>query len=674
MKINSGGAANIGQDKLLDLLFRMVKNQFSYFQSNIMLFKIKNLRTVPRLLILILDLLMVVNSGIFAYFIRFNFDSNAFGSYEVFPSVLLFTAHISVWMLVLKSYAGIVRNTGFEDILRIAGMLIGSFATHVLFDQLMPDFVKQKPEWFMPNSVALIGVLFAFISLLAFRLLVKYFFQFLKVSNTVAAKKRVVIYGAGDIGSMAYQVFENNILSDFQPIAFVDDDKQKAGKRLFGKKIYYGLSGLKQLLESGGITQVVIAIGNINKVRNKGILDLCRKHDVVCKLIPPPKEWVDSELSLNDFRPVKIEDLLGRAEINLSNEKIEVSVKGKVVLVTGAAGSIGSEICRQLLGYKPKLLILLDQSESPLYDLEQELKNQYESVARIIVLCDIRDKDKLRKIFDSYRPDMLFHAAAYKHVPMMEAFPEEAIETNIFGTKNLADLAVDFRLDKFVMVSTDKAVNPTNVMGASKRLAEMYVQAYGHYLECHQVGTFTKFITTRFGNVLGSNGSVLPLFKKQLESGGPLTVTDKDITRYFMTIPEACQLVLEASIMGNGGEIFVFDMGEPVRIYDLAKTFIELSGKKLGQDIEIVFTGLRPGEKLFEELFNDFEKILPTYHEKINIAQVMPEDLIGLQAYLAILHSMLFQKSKEELVRMLSFLVPGFTSSSYPTKNKIQEK
>jgi len=658
MKRNSfGGILKIGQNKLHDLLHR----------------KVKNLRTVPRLMILVLDLLMAIISGIFAYFIRFNFDSEAFGPYEIFPSVLIFVAHIFFWMLVLKTYAGIVRRTGFEDILRIAGMLLGAFGTFLLFNQLFPDFVKQKQEWFMPNSIALIGVLFALFSLLTFRILVKYFFQFIKISNIIPAKKKIVIYGAGDIGAMAYQVFNNNILSDFQPVAFVDDDKKKAGKQLFGKNIYLGLPGLKQILDSGGISQVVIAIGNINKARNKGILDLCREHDVICKLIPAPKDWVDSELSLSDVRLVKIEDLLGREVINLDNEKIEGSVRGKVVLVTGAAGSIGSEISRQLIRYKPNLLILLDQSESPLYDLEQELKNQYESVARKIVLCDIRDKHKLRKIFDTYSPSMLFHAAAYKHVPMMEAFPEEAIETNIFGTKNLTDLAVEFGLDKFVMVSTDKAVNPTNVMGASKRLAEMYVQAYGHYLEYHHKGRFTKFITTRFGNVLGSNGSVLPLFKKQLESGGPLTVTDKDITRYFMTIPEACQLVLEASIMGNGGEIFVFDMGEPIRIYDLAKTYIELSGKKLGKDIEIVFTGLRPGEKLYEELFNDFEKVLPTYHEKIKIAQVKPEDLLGLQAYLETLHSMLFEKSKEELVIMLSFLVPGFTSDSYPNGNKIQE-
>ncbi|MCH7412037.1 polysaccharide biosynthesis protein [Belliella sp. R4-6] len=636
------------------------------------MFKIKNLRTVPRLLILMLDLSLVINSGLFAYFIRFNFNTKAFASYEIFPSVLMLSLHIFVWMLLTKTYAGIVRNTGIEDIQRLAGLFVGSYISYISINQFF-DNLGFVSDWFMPNSVALIGVLLAFILLLAFRMLVKYFFQFMKGSKNTITKKRIVIYGAGDVGTMAYQVFENNVLSDYQPIAFIDDDNLKSGKRLFGKRIYHDLHGLKQLLDTGSISQVVIAIAEISKLKKKAILDLCAQYQVTCKLIPPPKDWVDSELSLNDVRPVKVEDLLGREEIKLSNEKIEFSIIGKVVLVTGAAGSIGSEISRQLIKYKPKLLILLDQSESPLYDLEQELKGQFESVSRKIVLCDIRDKSKLRKIFDKYRPNILFHAAAYKHVPMMEQFPEEAIETNIFGTKNLADLAVDFDLDKFVMVSTDKAVNPTNVMGASKRLAEMYVQAYGNYLEFQYVAGFTKFITTRFGNVLGSNGSVLPLFKKQLESGGPLTVTDKEITRYFMTIPEACQLVLEASIMGNGGEIFVFDMGEPVKIYDLAKSFIELSGKRLGEDIDIVFTGLRPGEKLFEELFNDYEKILPTYHKKINIAQVMPEDLISLQSHLQILEGMLFKKSKEVLVDMLSELVPGFTSSSYPRKNKLED-
>jgi FlaA1/EpsC-like NDP-sugar epimerase len=417
------------------------------------------------------------------------------------------------------------------------------------------------------------------------------------------------------------------------------------------------------------IDYLVIAINYLNHKRKLEIFDLCNEFKIPCKVVSSPRDWVQGKLSLGDIRSISIEDLLGREEIKLINPKIEESIKGKVVLVTGAAGSIGSELSRQLMQLSPSKLLLLDLAETPLYDLEQEFKNSPFSVDWEIILCDIRDKDKLTCIFEIYHPDLLFHAAAYKHVPMMEMYPEEAIGTNVFGTRNLVNLAVDYQLSKFVMVSTDKAVNPTNVMGASKRLSEMYAQSMAVYLE--EKGAYkTKFITTRFGNVLGSNGSVLPLFRKQLESGGPLTVTHKDIIRYFMTIPEACQLVLEASIMGNGGEIFVFDMGDPIRIYDLAKKYIELSGKEVGKDIQIVFTGLRPGEKMYEELFNVHEERIPTYHDKINIAKVSSEDFYTLKIKLQELEECFKMNNKKELVRTLLQIVPEFTSSTYDLLKK----
>ena len=347
-------------------------------------------------------------------------------------------------------------------------------------------------------------------------------------------------------------------------------------------------------------------------------------------------------------------------------DKYEIAnyINGKVVLVTGAAGSIGSELCRQIAFYKPSLLILLDAAESPLFDIQQEFKERYSSIAIKTVLADVRNRKRLNEIFKHNCPQLVFHAAAYKHVPLMEHYPEESIHTNVLGTKNMADLSAFYQVEKFVFVSTDKAVNPTNVMGATKRAAEMYVQSFNDYLENNHAKFHTKFITTRFGNVLGSNGSVVPLFKKQLANGGPLTVTHPDITRYFMTIPEACQLVLEAGIMGNGGEVYVFDMGSPVKIVDLAKRMIELSGKKLGEDIEIRFTGLREGEKLYEELMNDHERVRITHHPKIMIAQLNTNSYQKLCNQIEFFEELIKKNNEYDMVRHLKVLVPEFISNS----------
>jgi FlaA1/EpsC-like NDP-sugar epimerase len=335
-----------------------------------------------------------------------------------------------------------------------------------------------------------------------------------------------------------------------------------------------------------------------------------------------------------------------------------------VVLVTGAAGSIGSELCRQIVHYGPKLLVMLDQAESPLYDIEQELKEQSTLTPRKIILADIRNRRKMKAVFRDVKPQVVFHAAAYKHVPMMENYPEESIKTNILGTKILADLSVLTNVERFVFVSTDKAVNPTNVMGATKRAAEMYVQALNNFLNTHHRKFHTKFITTRFGNVLGSNGSVIPLFKKQILKGGPITVTHPEITRYFMTIPEACQLVLEAGVMGNGGEIYVFDMGQPVKIVDLARKMIQLSGKKVDEDIKIVYSGLREGEKLYEELLNDSETVKITHHPKIKIAQVCSSNYYKLDGQIELFNELIEKNSENEFVAHLKTLVPEFISNA----------
>jgi FlaA1/EpsC-like NDP-sugar epimerase len=373
--------------------------------------------------------------------------------------------------------------------------------------------------------------------------------------------------------------------------------------------------------------------------------------------VPPVSSWINGELSFKQIKKINIEELLERDPIKLDEENISRQVKNKHVLVTGAAGSIGSEIVRQLVRYKPSKIILLDQAESPLYEVEMELKEQMAPGSFEIVIGDVRNRDRMHNLFRTFRPQIVFHAAAYKHVPMMENNPSEAVFTNVLGTKVMADLAVEFGAEKFVMVSTDKAVNPTNVMGASKRVAEIYTQALGKTAK-------TKFITTRFGNVLGSNGSVIPRFRQQIEKGGPVTITHPEITRYFMTIPEACQLVLEAGAMGNGGEIFIFDMGKSVKIVDLAKKMIKLSGLELDKDIKIAFTGLRPGEKLYEELLNDKEKTLPTHHAQIMIAKVKEYDLGEVSKEIESLISLFGSQNNNEIVRKIKNIVPEFISNN----------
>ena len=399
---------------------------------------------------------------------------------------------------------------------------------------------------------------------------------------------------------------------------YVDEDRQKIGKQINGVKVYGNDVLTEDFILKNKISEIIFSIQNIESKKLRDLIEGLVDFPVLVKIVPPVEDWINGELKVSQIKQVQIEDLLDRATINIENSQIRDELKDKVIIVTGGAGSIGSELVRQIINYPYKSLIIIDQAESALYDLQQELiqagKHNF-----IPIVGDIRDKNRMNNLFQEHKPNLVFHAAAYKHVPLMEYNPYEAIKINIAGTKVIADLSVQYKVQKFVFVSTDKAVNPTNVMGATKRIAEMYIS-------CKQQDGITKFITTRFGNVLGSNGSVIPLFKKQIENGGPLTVTHKDITRYFMTIPEASQLVLEAGAMGIGGELFIFDMGESVRIYDLAKNMIKLSGLRYPEDIDIKITGLRPGEKLYEELLANGENTLPTYHKKIMISKVRELD------------------------------------------------
>jgi FlaA1/EpsC-like NDP-sugar epimerase len=477
-------------------------------------------------------------------------------------------------------------------------------------------------------------------------------------------RKSVVIFGAGESGLITKRTVDQDKDSRKKVICFIDDDPKKRYKTLEGLKIYNTSDDFAQLVEKYKIDELIIAVQEIQKKRREELVELCLKHKIHVKTVPVASDWLNGELSAKQIKDIKIEDLLERDPINLDQDQILDQIKDKVVMITGACGSIGSELVRQIVKYYPKQLILVDQAESPLYELELELQEKYGYATFVPVVGDIRNYDRMEYVFETYQPFIVYHAGAYKHVPLMESNPIEAIHTNVRGTKNLADLAIKFGVDKFIFVSTDKAVNPTNVMGASKRLAEIYIQSVNSFYE-RKGQHHTKFVTTRFGNVLGSNGSVIPRFRKQLEAGGPITVTHPEIQRYFMTIPEACQLILEAGMIGNGGEIFVFDMGEPVKIIDLARKMIILAGFRVNEDISIQFTGLRPGEKITEELLNNKEKTLPTHHEKIMIGKVReyPFDMVSKE--IGDLIQLAWQSAHEvEIVSKMKSIVPEFVSNN----------
>jgi FlaA1/EpsC-like NDP-sugar epimerase len=470
-----------------------------------------------------------------------------------------------------------------------------------------------------------------------------------------------LIFGAGEMGKITQHMLENDHHSRIHVLGFIDDDKALIGSRLVGKPIYSEEYVFKKILTVMEIHEIILAIdkSNIEPARRKALFDRCLTHGVSIREISPFKDWTNGNLSSKQIKDVKIEDLLGREPIQLNTNSISKGLKNSVVLVTGAAGSIGSEIVRQLMTFELSKVILLDQAESPLYDLQNELLARYSVTKFETVVASVTDRRRMRHVFEKYRPQYVFNAAAYKHVPLMEAAPYEAIRVNVGGTCLLADLSVEYGVNKFVMISTDKAINPTNVMGASKRICEIYIQALAQSNH-----TKTKFITTRFGNVLGSNGSVIPLFKKQIETGGPVTVTHREIIRYFMTIPEACQLVLESGFMGSGGEIYMFDMGEPVKIYDLAVKMISLAGLRPEEDIPILITGLRPGEKLFEELLADRENTIHTHHPKIKVAKVRPLDFGVVKFAIDALLIASQIESEVELVCRMKSLVPEFISQN----------
>ncbi len=619
------------------------------------------LKILPRWIIASLDSLILFNCAIFGYLLRFNFELNLLDEYDLFIGSFVFMIGGLLVMQNTRSYEGIVRHTGFRDGSNIFKTVMINFALFLFLNFFHGNFLSD--QFLLPTSVLIIASLSALVMLVFYRLLVKEIFVYLKNGFVQKEFRQTVIFGAGEAGIIAQEAIKRDSKSQINVVAFLDDDIKKDGKNIDGKRIFYGLSHLNRLAKEFGVTDLIIAVRDLSVQRKNEIIDECLRLNLSVSKVPPVDQWINGGLTAGAIREIKIEDFLSRDQIILDNPKIEEDLRNKIVLVTGSAGSIGSELCRQISHYHPGLLVMLDIAESALYDIEQEFKEQYPSCKMKVILGDVRNKKKMKEVFRNVKPQVVFHAAAYKHVPMMENYPGEAIHANVIGTKILADLSVLHQVEKFVFVSTDKAVNPTNVMGASKRAAEMYVQALNEYLEINHKKFHTKFITTRFGNVLGSNGSVIPLFKKQIMNGGPITVTHPEITRYFMTIPEACQLVLEAGVMGNGGEIYVFDMGEPMKILDLAKKMIKLSGKKLDEDIKIQFTGLREGEKLYEELLNDFETVKITHHPMIKIAKVSPVSYHKVDGQINLFEDLIGKNNETDLVRHLKALVPEFISN-----------
>ena len=566
--------------------------------------------STPRWVIILLDLIIFLFALAFAYLVRFEVYENwsvVNSEWKKLSKSLPFLILIKLTVFYLfKIHRGLIRHTSFEDIRRV---FLAVCTTSILFyigGMIRFHFVDET--YLIPISVLLMEFFISLMFLIGFRFAIKvYYYETTK--NRIKREKKIIVYGAGVSGLITKRSLERDQSVKYKIVALIDDNEKLAGNRLEGVQIFHS-SKIENLIEDHEVEELIIAIQKPNKTNTSSVVEACLNLDVEVKSVPSFNSWINGEFSVKQIRKVKIEDLLGRKPIELGIDAIKKQIKGKNILISGAAGSIGSGIVRQVVGFEPKKIVLLDQSESGLYDLFNELFANKKADALEVVIGDIRNSARMDRLFDYLKPDLVFHAAAYKHVPLMEDNPTEAVNTNILGTKNLADLANKYKTKKFVMVSTDKAVNPTNVMGASKRIAELYVQ---HVNE----KSTTQFVTTRFGNVLGSNGSVIPLFRRQIEQGGPITVTDPEVTRFFMTIPEACQLVLEAGAMGNGGEIFVFDMGESVKIIDLAKKMIKLSGLELGKDIEIKFTGLRPGEKLYEELLANDENTIPTHHPQI---------------------------------------------------------
>ncbi|MBO7433668.1 MAG: polysaccharide biosynthesis protein [Salinivirgaceae bacterium] len=606
----------------------------------------------PRWIVLAIDIFISTASIIIAYLLRFNFDipeNEKVG--ELTQIVQLVVAVRIIGFLVFKTYAGIIRYTGLNDARRIV-ITTASGSILISLINIVCYYSGLTQAFIVPMSIVIIEFMTTLFFMITLRWLVKsVFFEF----RTTIKTNNVIVYGTDRNAQSAKLALEEDRGSNYKVVAFVDDIDKKSKKTIDNLPIL-PINDIASLIEELDAKNLLLAKPFPTIEKKQEIIELGLNKGLVILNVPKVEKWINGELSSKQIKNIKIEDLLERNPIQLDFNRIQSQVKGLTMMVTGAAGSIGSEIVRQLIRFEPKNIVLFDQAETPMYDIEMELRDQ--SASNItIVIGDITDDQRVDEVFKKYKPNIVYHAAAYKHVPMMENNPVEAVRNNVLGTRLIADTAIKYGVSRFVMVSTDKAVNPTNVMGASKRIAEIYTQSLNGKSE-------TLFITTRFGNVLGSNGSVIPRFKKQIESGGPVTVTHPQITRYFMTIPEACQLVLEAGASGKGGEIFIFDMGESVKIVDLAKKMIKLSGLQLGKDIQISFTGLRPGEKLYEELLANKENTIPTPHPQIMVAKVREYNHDEANTKIDGFIELIKNQDNMGVVRLMKEIVPEFISQN----------
>lgn len=629
-----------------------------------------NIGYLPRWGVLLLDILIVLTAFVISYLIGsglLTFDMSA--RFPIWSQGLLVIIVQLIFFWVFHTYSGILRYSTFVDILKVCSA-VGAAGGLLLIINLILKYtiIIENPPFF--NSVLLIYLFVAITLLFAWRVGIKTTFEY--VARLSKGGDKVLIYGTKSAGLSIAKMLQSNIDSPYRPVGFIADINEYTQHNLLGLQVYQRDENLINIMKEKRVNSIIISPIKMKSINP--LQDLAIFIDNNIRILTTPyftdytPESNNISKRIGTIESIKVEDLLERPTIHIDIKGISNILTKKVVLITGAAGSIGSEIVRQVAAHKPNGIILVEIAESPLHDLLMDLKSQFPSIKFIHVIADIREQNMIEPIFKEYNPDIVFHAAAYKHVPLMEDFPPQAILTNVLGTKNIADLSVKYHVERFIMVSTDKAVNPTNVMGASKRIAEIYVQSL--YLKLSKEGkSCPKFITTRFGNVLGSNGSVVPYFKKQIAQGGPITVTHPDIIRYFMTIPEASSLVLEAATLGNGGEIFIFDMGQPVKISDLAKNMIRLAGYIPGQDIEIVYTGLRPGEKLYEELLNQKELTIPTTHDKILVAKVREYNFDSV----TLLIDKLIHCAKEgkifPTVQVMKEIVP-----EYKSKNSVYEQ
>ena len=612
-------------------------------------------KVLPIWTILLIDVLIIVVSSLLAYALRYDFRSIFLESSTIDKTIVWTVIVNLVFFRVFRTYSNVLRFSSFIDIMRIFVSLTVSYALLMISSVLLASYLDIR---LAPVSVLFMAYIISFAIMSCSRIVVKMFYELLNFDGSHSAN--VFIYGAKEAGVNIAKALRVNLRNHYRLRGFIADEPELINKVMMGVKVFPNDESLIDVLNDRDVHTIIISPAKMEELKKSDMADRLLAHNIKLMTAPPLSEWSGQTLNRTQLKEIQIEDLLQRDPIEIDIHKVASHLEGKRVMITGAAGSIGSEIMRQVASFNPYKLILVDQAETPLHDIRLELQDRWRDIDAETIIADISNATRMEDIFKEYQPQYIFHAAAYKHVPMMEDNVSESIQINVFGTRTLADLAVKYGAEKFVMISTDKAVNPTNVMGCSKRICEIYVQSLAKKLQ-EKGGHVTQFITTRFGNVLGSNGSVIPRFRDQIQRGGPVTVTHPEIIRYFMTIPEACRLVLEAGSMGNGGEIYIFDMGKPVKIVDLAKRMISLSGRT---DVKIEFTGLRHGEKLYEELLNVKELTKPTYHEKIMIATVREYDYDEVKQRIQKLIEVSYTYDQMQIVAAMKDIVPEFISKN----------